>query len=220
MVSEEIKQGDRIVLIQELKQGKRTFPVGMVGTCRQYLDDTKSLMIVQYDCIDEQPQYVGVPPTFTRLATSTDLDTVDDYKRLIPKVYHNGNKYSIDNEVWTISGIKLAGNELKDVFTIKNNKGDMILHIDRDRLDTVGAYIPVEILNEPEPTVSTEVVHQTNEDSSPIENDDIILTINGIEFKIVNDKLVIPAIDLAKVDSLILSLNKVKRLLGKDENNG
>lgn len=220
MVPEEIKQGDRIILTQELKHGQRTFPIGMIGTCRQYLDDTKSSMIVQYDFVNEQPQYVGIPTAFAKLATNQDLDAVSDYKKLIPKIYHIGNKYSINNEVWTIIGIVLANNELRDICTVKNNSGGAILHIDRDRLDMTGSYIPVEILNESEPVVKTEVIDHIGENSIPIENDIIKITINGIEFKIIDDKLVIPTIDLANVDSLILSLNKMKKLFGKDENHG
>ncbi len=211
---------DRVVVTTEYKQGALVIPVGTVATCREYL--TPETIIVQHNFKDEEPQYIGLPLDYVRPVTAEDLDTVDDYKRLVPKIYHVGNKYIVKRLIGEpltgkIVGVRLAANEMDDVFTMNFHVSSLVGEasitedISRSEIDRIGSFIPFDL---PEETS----IAEAKEPDKTIENsDDIIrIIIDGIEFSIIEGNLIIPSVDLKDIDKVVQSLNKLKRLLGKE----
>lgn len=224
-MSTKIKIFDRIVVTHEFNSLGQIVPVGTVGTCRQYINN--DTIIIQYDYYNDSPKYVGIPVALVRLVTAEDLDKVQDYKNLIPKIYHNNNKFVINDEVWTITGIRLAQNEKQDTFTIAT-KDYTSTEYSREVLDSIGSYVPIEI-----PTEVLEI--QTNkpidiplkepdktiENAENMEDDVIKITINDIQFMLTgNDIAIISVINLKNIDKVIIaleSLNKLKNIMKGNE---
>ena len=219
-MSTEIKIFDRIVVTHEFNSLGQIVPVGTIGTCRQYMNN--DTIIIQCNYYNDSPKYVGIPVALVRLATAEDLDKVQDYKNLIPKIYHNNNKFVINDEVWTITSIRLAQNEKQDTFIITAK--DTSVEYSREVLDTIGSYVPIEIPTEvPEIQTNKPIDIPLKEPDKTIENaenmeDDVIkITINDIQLILTgNDIAITSTINLKNIDKVIIaleSLNKLKNIM-------
>jgi hypothetical protein len=91
--SKELKSMDRVVLDYDFKYIDKVIPKGTVCTYRSIINS--NVVLVQYDYVDDQPQYVGVPISILRLANEEDLQKVTEYNKLIPLVFQIGRKWFI-----------------------------------------------------------------------------------------------------------------------------
>lgn len=203
----DILEGDRVVLIQPIKNGIKNLKENTVCTCCKYISD--DTILVQYDFTNDKPQFIGVPVAFVRLATQSEINKIINYKKLVAPIFHVGNHYIIENQNWKLSNIKLAVKQKDDEITLTNNKEYKI--INRELLEKIGSYDPIEFTQE-EATIDTKE-NQNEENSGVPENDIIKITINDCEFVIANDMLIVQKFKLNTIDDLIINLNKLKKLL-------
>jgi hypothetical protein len=224
----DIKVYDRVVLINEYKHGPIIVPAGTIVTCRDILNNGTA--ILQYGFDNGQAQYIGIPLMNVRPATTEDLDTVDDYKKLLPKVYHIGNSYIINNrhptEVGEIISVRLATNEMNDMFGLRINicgEYDNIMEAEEDHtrqeLDNFCSYKAWDIPEENSIAEMQEEIREIEEPNETIENseDDIIrIIIDNTEFSIIEGNIIVPSVNLKDIDKLITSLNKLNKLLRKE----
>jgi hypothetical protein len=154
---------DRVVLDYDFKYIDKVIPKGTVCTYRSIINS--NVVLVQYDYVDDQPQYVGVPISILRLANEEDLQKVTEYNKLIPLVFQIGrkwfivtgydeNKNSID-KVGEIIDIKLSTNEEVDEFGIKFT--DSLVYYSKKYLTQFGSYMPVELPMFNERTTKTDI---------------------------------------------------------------
>jgi hypothetical protein len=219
-----IENLDRVIIITEYKQGLKVVPVGTIATCREYLN--KETILVQYGFIDGEPQYIGLPLARIRKVTQEDLDTVKDYKQLIPKVYHNGNKYLFTGQfgpdrIGIITGVRLAANEMEDIFTIKfpvktngSFEAEVVEDFTREKLDHFASYIPYETETLIDSSIEQKEPDKTIENS---EDCPIRINVDGIEFSVIENNIILPSVNLKDIDKLIESLNKLSGILRKDD---
>ena len=217
---------DRIIIIKETPG---SLPVGTVATCRQFINER--YILAQYDFKENEPQYVGLSVDNIRLATPKDLDAVDDYRKLIPKIYHIGSQFLIrqnypDSHAGKIIGIRLAINEMEDLISINfptknvsHCRTSSTFEFTRKNLDDIGSYIPFDIPEEVSIAESNELAENTPEDMECEDYypDDIVkIVVNNMEFSLIDNNLIIPSVDLKDIDKVITSLNKLNKLLRKE----
>lgn len=114
---------DRVVLLQDVKHKNSIIPKNTVATLR---DIVHGNVIIQYS-YDKEPKYLVVPSTLLRVATLSDIETIEDYRNLVLKQYHLGTLYSLnsvygDNNTMkegVIISIDLQVNELNDIITLE-----------------------------------------------------------------------------------------------------
>lgn len=222
----DIKMFDRVVLT-EAKQGPILIPAGTVATCREIFDNGTALF--QYDWDNEKPLYFGCPLAQVRLVTMEDLDTVDDYKKLIPPIYHVGNDYLLkyrevgdpqtSTRTGTITGIQLAANEMDDIYTLKcrvnaglGYEASVVEDYTKKQLDAIGSYAPFDMPEE----VSTAEQKEPDKTIENSEDDIIKILIDGIEFSVIDDNIIIPSVNLKDIDKVVKSLNKLNKILRKE----
>ena len=146
-----ITEFSRVVLLQDIKHGDKIIKTGTIGTVRAFLETDG--VVLQYS-FDEMPQYVGVPIALVKLATIKDLMKVEDYRDLIPTIYHLGNMFSVQQglnkqgekefENAIVVGVQLATHESKDEFELQYRGGRTEVK-NKAYMDNLCSYVPFEM---------------------------------------------------------------------------
>jgi len=226
-----LKKHDRVVLLIDLKNnGESKTPIGTVGTIREILDCTGCL-VIQTD-YKEKPNIIGILDSSDklRLATLEELQLIEPHK-ILPNVYHKGNKYLFNGIVYTIEDIELAENEMDDIISLIDEKDKSNIKMRISIIEETASYIPIELpefkddkiktdisVEDIQPNISEveSILKTTKESTIDNGNEDlIIIIIDGIQFKLLNNQLIIPNITIDKIDTMEKVLNKLKNLLTK-----
>jgi hypothetical protein len=121
---------DRVVLLHSVKNGDVIIPKGTIGTIREDLDGN---ILIQYKFEDDKPVYCIVPKIVLRKANIQDIENIKDYRFVLAKHYHLGEKYAVSNiigdtsnqRIGIIISIDLAINEQEDIFQLVFKDGSM-----------------------------------------------------------------------------------------------
>lgn len=202
----DLKQYDRVKLIQNFTLQGRTIKTGTIGTVREFLSEIT--VLIQYDYIEETPLYIGVPIGILVPVTKDELRGTDP-SRILPKMYQKGNRFSVlvDSREYMgmIVGIQLETNELNDEFSL-DLEGVKQAKLTRYYLDTCGMYVPFGMAE------AIEMVKAIENNDFGIQ-EDFSIDIKGFTFKGINGKLVLPeSIEMTDIDKFVSALNKVKIL--------
>lgn len=146
----EIKQFDRVALIQDYIQGNTMVKAGTIGTLRVFVGGTNA--IVQYDYVSGNPKYGAMPVTLLRKITDEELTDFTAYQKLLPKLFHVSNVWAIRDgydenkelkqKVGIITRVRLSTNELDDEFDLEFDNGTSGGRFNRRFLDEHGAFCP------------------------------------------------------------------------------
>ena len=198
---------------------------GTIGTIRQTIGN--KTIIIQIDYVDDKQKLISVPLNYLRKVTPEDLDkinTLDDCIKIMNSLFHPGNKYiTTTNQIFTIIGIKLAINEMYDLFQIDIT--DEL--VDRKFLD-VASHIPYETETEanfisltPEEETIKEKIEKAFEeieeeillDNQSEKGSDIKIIIDTIEFNVRDNNINLGTITKDKLEVYTNALIKLKKLL-------
>ena len=198
---------------------------GTIGTIRQAIG--KTTIIVQIDYIEGKQKLISIPLNYLRKATPEDLDTINtlnDCIKITNSLFHPGNKYiTVEGQIFTITGIKLAINEIYDLFQIDV----MDELVDRNFIDTA-SHIPYETEEETnfisltleEETIKrkiekafVEIEEEILLDNQSKTGSDIKIIIDTIEFNIRDNNINLGIITKDKLEVYTNALIKLKNLL-------
>lgn len=149
------KKFDRIKLTENFFYPANTITADTIGTIREIDGD---IGIVQYNFENGMGSYAGFPLMSLEAATKADLINLSP-ERIIPKNYHIGNKFEVNNIAWTIIDINLAVNEMDDrLILIHDDKQIAITRYNLDKQMSYMAFDQIEkTFDEPEMEFTDEI---------------------------------------------------------------
>ena len=225
-----IEDFSRVEFINDFNFMGRTLRAGTIGTKRATIADDLALVQVGYLHEDEKPSYVGVSlSAIKKIKDKKKLNNIKHPHDLIPKLYHIGNKWRMDDNIYKISKVSLAVNEENDLFFLtsdgstKDIDGEGI-YVTKKLLDKNYSHVPIVIEDELNDNVDDKEID--SEDNTIIK--DIIVdksnisTNNNVEIFVENsgniivqnlnvDNIDLAIKDLKRINTLITVLKKTKR---------
>ena len=222
---------DRVVLKENFQTPglKKVIPQNTIGTMRQLIGD---MAIVQIGFEDGDQKIISIPPNLIRSAAVEDLDrikTLEDCIKILNPLFHPGNEYITASEViYKIEGIKLAINELQDLFKIEGSEElitrkylDTMSHIscaekDRDHdelIEILTSDITREVASNPRGTNKKKTEKQEFQEQDFQDESDIKIVINGFEFNIRDEKINLGIITKDELQGYMNAISKLNKLL-------
>lgn len=221
-----LNEKDRVVILRDYSFMGNSVTKGTIGTLRTFINDEVALIQTGYNSEKDEIICCGCPINVLKRATITDINKVDDYKKVIPKLYHLENKFSIYVENKTkmgiIKGITLATNEQNDNYSMLISGDENPCVFSKDYLDEFSSPIFDDIppFDEEENRayeneIGTNVKNFTNDnedDDNDEPLDDPAITIDKFEFRVNGNRLLLPnSIEKEDLGAFINALRTLKQ---------